>query len=163
MGGSKRPPSLNSVTYILQWWNLVELYLTSSRSRKHMNHLTHLLVFADISVFLPKTSKFCYIKKYRHRLHIDKQLLIPLTYFEFLKIALIKMVQLLMMSAKMATLGFLKIKVFWKNGYEVIMFVHDATNKISSRDSNCIVDVVIWPKFGNSSIYIREVIMTWFL
>ena len=112
--------------------------------------------------FLPKTSKCCYIKKYRHRLHIDTQLLIPLTYFEFLKIALIKLVQLLMMSAKMATLGFIKIKVFWKNGYEVIMFVHDVTNKILSRDSNCIVDVVIWPKFGNSSIYIREVIMTSF-
>ena len=30
-------------------------------------------------------------------------------------------------------------------------FVHDATNKLLSRNVNYIVDVVIWPKFRNSS------------
>ena len=39
------------------------------------------------------------------------------------------------------------------------MSVHDITNKILSRDSNYIVDVVMWPKFGNSSISMREVII----
>ena len=34
-----------------------------------------------------------------------------------------------LMSAKMATLDFLKIKVFWINGY-VIIFVYDVTQKI---------------------------------
>ena len=70
------------------------------------------------------------------------------------------MVTILMMSAKMATLGLLKIKVFWNKGYDVIISVHDVTNKILSRDSNYIIDVVMWPKFGNSSICIREVIIT---
>ena len=70
------------------------------------------------------------------------------------------MVTILMMSAKMATLGFLKIKVFWNKGYDVIISIHDATNKILSRDSNYIVDVVMWPKFGNSSTSMREVIIT---
>ena len=70
------------------------------------------------------------------------------------------MVTILMMSAKMATLGLLKIKVFWNKGYDVIISVHDVTNKILSRDSNYIVDVVMWPKFGNSSISVREVIIT---
>ena len=65
-----------------------------------------------------------------------------------------------MMSAKLATPGFLKIKVFWNKGYDVIISVHDFTNNILSRDSNYIVDVVMWPKFGNSSISIREVIIT---
>ena len=65
-----------------------------------------------------------------------------------------------MMSAKMATLGLLKIKVFWNKGYDVIIFVHDVTNKILSRDSNYIVDVVMWPKFGNSSISMKEIIIT---
>ena len=65
-----------------------------------------------------------------------------------------------MMSAKMATPGLRKIKVFWKKGYDVIIFVNDVTNKILSRDSNYIVDVVMWPKFGNSSISMREVIIT---
>ena len=52
-----------------------------------------------------------------------------------------------LMSAKLATLGLLKIKVTWNNGYDVIIFVH-VTNKILSRYSNYIVDVVIWPKLG---------------
>ena len=65
-----------------------------------------------------------------------------------------------MMSAKMATPGLLKITVFWNKGYDVIISVDDVTNKILSRDSNYIVDVVMWPKFGNSSIYIREVVIT---
>ena len=70
------------------------------------------------------------------------------------------MVTILMMSAKMATLGLLKIKVFWNKGYDVIISVHDVTNKILSSDSNYIIDVVMWPKFGNSSISMREVIIT---
>ena len=59
------------------------------------------------------------------------------------------MVEILMMSAKLVTLGLLKIEVFWNKGYEVIIFVHDVTNKILSPNSNYIVDGVMWPKFGN--------------
>ena len=70
------------------------------------------------------------------------------------------MVTILMMSAKMATPCLLKIKAFWKKGYDIIISVHDVTNKILSRDPNYIVDVVMWPKFGNSSISVREVIIT---
>ena len=46
------------------------------------------------------------------------------------------------MSAKMAGPGFLKIKVFWNKSYDVIISVYDVTNKILSRDSNYIADVV---------------------
>ena len=69
------------------------------------------------------------------------------------------MVTILMMSAKITTLALLKIKVFWNNGYDVIIYVHDVTSKILSRDSNYIVDEVMWPKFGNSNISMREVII----
>ena len=55
------------------------------------------------------------------------------------------MVKILMMSAKMATPGLLKITVFWNKGYDVIISVDDVTNKILSRDSNYIVDVFMWP------------------
>ena len=65
-----------------------------------------------------------------------------------------------MMSAEMVTPGLLKITVFWNKGYDVIISVHDVTNKILLRDSNYIVDVVMWPKFSNSSSSIREVIIT---
>ena len=34
-----------------------------------------------------------------------------------------------MMSAKLATLGLLKIKVFWNKGYDVITFVCDVPTK----------------------------------
>ena len=64
------------------------------------------------------------------------------------------------MSAKMATLGLLKITVFWNKDYDVIISVDDVTNTFLSGDSNYIVDVFMWPKFGNSSISIREVITT---
>ena len=58
-----------------------------------------------------------------------------------------------MVSAKMATLAFLKIMVFWNKGYDAIIPVDDVTNKVSSRYSNYIVDLFMWPKFGKSSIY----------
>ena len=41
--------------------------------------------------------------------------------------------------------------------------VHYVTNKILPWDSNSIVDVVMWSKFGCSSISKREVIITLFL
>ena len=125
-----------------------------------MNHVTYPLSSADISIFLPKISKCYYIKKYRYRFHLDRQFLILLTFLETLRIVLINMVTILMMSAKMATPGLLKIKVFWNKGYDVIISVHDVTNKILSRDSNYIIDVVMWPKFGNCSISMRKVIIT---
>ena len=49
--------------------------------------------------------------------------------------------------------------VFWNKDYDIITSVCDITNKILSLDSNYIV-VVMWPKFGNSSISMREVIIT---
>ena len=70
------------------------------------------------------------------------------------------MVKILMMSAKMAAPAILKIKAFWKKGYYVIYSVYDVINKILSNDSNYIMDVVMWPKFGKSSICIIEVIIT---
>ena len=57
-----------------------------------------------------------------------------------------------MMSPKLATPGFLKIKFFWNKGYEVIIYVNDNRNKVLSRDSNYIIDAVMRQKFGDSSI-----------
>ena len=125
-----------------------------------MNHVTHPLSSTDISILSPETSKFCYIKKYRYRFYFGKKFLIFLTFIESLRIFLIKMVIILTMSAKMATQCLLKITVFWNKGYDIIIPADDITNKILLRDSNYIVDVSMWPKFGNSSISLREVITT---
>ena len=55
-----------------------------------------------------------------------------------------------MMSVKLATPGLLEIKVFLNKGYDAIISFDDVTNKMLSRDSNYIVDVVMCLKFGNS-------------
>ena len=57
-----------------------------------------------------------------------------------------------MMAAKLATLSLLEIKVFLNKSYDVIISLHDVTNKFLSRDSNYIADVVMWPNFGNSVV-----------
>ena len=72
--------------------------------------MVHLLNSADISIFLLEISNFCYIKKYRSKFHFTATFLIPITFFESLKFVLINMVTMLMVSAKVATLGLFKIK-----------------------------------------------------
>ena len=55
-----------------------------------------------------------------------------------------------MMSAKLATIGLLKIKIFSNKGYDIINFVHNVNIKFLSHVSNYIVEVFMSPKFGNS-------------
>ena len=64
------------------------------------------------------------------------------------------------MSAKLVTPGLLEIKLFQNKGYDIVIFDYSVTKKISSKDSNYIVYVVMWPKFGNTSISVREFIVT---
>ena len=66
-----------------------------------------------------------------------------LTFLESLRMVLINMVTILMMSAKMGIPDLFKEKVFLKKVYDVIIFVHDVTNKILSPDSNYNVNVVM--------------------
>ena len=83
--------------------------------------MTHPLNSADISIFSLEISKFCYKDWLQlHGYNFDE-----------------------LISAKMATLGFLEINVFWNKVYDIINFVYDdVTNKTLSRDSNYIVNVV---------------------
>ena len=66
----------------------------------------------------------------------------------------------ILMSAELATPGLLKIKIFRNKGCDFIIPDYDVINKLLSHESNYIVDVVMWPKFGNFSISMREVIVT---
>ena len=49
-GPKKSPPTLKSVTHILQWWNVAQLHLTQRRSKKK-NESRDTLNSADISIF----------------------------------------------------------------------------------------------------------------
>ena len=63
VGGKKVPPPLKSVTRLLQWCNLALFYLTLRRPKKYMNHVTHPLISADISIFSSKISRFLLYQK----------------------------------------------------------------------------------------------------
>ena len=60
------------------------------------------------------------------------------------------------MSAKLIALLLLKIKTVLYKVHAVIISVHDVTKKVLSGETNDFVDVVMWPKFGNSSNSMRE-------
>ena len=64
-----------------------------------------------------------------------------------------------MVATLMMSLDPLKIKIFWNKFQDVITSAHDVP-KILWLESNCIVDLVMWPKFGYSSTSMREVIIT---
>ena len=162
MGGAKRSP-LPKICYIyptMMKLGTVIPYL--KRIQKLYESRDTPLDFCWHQHFLPEISKFCYIMKYRYRFHLDTWFLILLTFLESLRIILINVVTILMISAKMATPGFLKIKDFWKKGYDVITSVDKVTNKILLHDSNYNVNMVMWPKFRNSSTSVRKVIITSF-
>ena len=65
-----------------------------------------------------------------------------------------------MMFTKMTTLDFLKIKILWNKGYDVIIAGHDVINSILPRETYYTIDVLMWTKLGNSSTSVREVIIT---
>ena len=147
--GQKAPPLLPKICHI---------YPTMMKLGTLIAYLKKIQKLYESRDTPPELSWHQHIKKYRYRLHFDTWFLILLTFLESLNIFLINMVIILMMSAKIATLGLLKTKIFWNKGDDVIIPVHEVNNKILSRDSNYIIDVVMWPKFGNSSISMREVI-----
>ena len=69
-GGGKKTPSLKSVTKSDNDETCYS-YTLPKEYPEYMNHVTHPLSSVDISIFSPEIRKFCYIKKYRHTLHID--------------------------------------------------------------------------------------------
>ena len=67
------------------------------------------------------------------------------------------LIAILMMSARTDTLGLLKIILSWKNVNDVIISIYEVISKTSLYDSNYIVDMVMKPKFGNTSISMTEI------
>ena len=51
--------------------------------QRFINHVTHPFSSADINIFPPEISKFCYIETYKYRLDFGTYFLIVLTSFEY--------------------------------------------------------------------------------
>ena len=114
-------------------------------------------VLLTSAIFHQKSANFAISRNKCIDCIFDTKFSVLLTFLESFKIVLIRKVTIFMMSAKMATPGLLKITIFWNKGYDVVISVYDVTNKILSGDSNLIMDVVMWPNFGNFSISMRKV------
>ena len=112
VGGPKRPPLLKICHTYPIMIKLVTVVPYLKKIPKIYKSRDIPLSSADTSILSPEIIKSSYIKKYRYRMHFDKLPLILLSYFESLRIVLINIVIILMMSAKMAGLGLLRIKVF---------------------------------------------------
>ena len=70
-GGSKKAPLPKICHTYPTMMKLGTVISYLKKIQKYMNHVTHHLRFADISIFSTDVSKFCYIKKYIYRLHFD--------------------------------------------------------------------------------------------
>ena len=115
MGGAKRPPLLKICCTnhtVMKLGTLIPLI--PKGDPKTIWITWHVPLVLLTSTFLPEITKFCYIKKYKYRFHLDTKLLTLLTFLESLRIVLINVVKIMMMSAKMATSGLLEIKILWK-------------------------------------------------
>ena len=108
-GGQKGPfPKICHAYSTMMKLDAVIPYL--KKIQKHIIHVTHLWSSGDISIFSPEVNNFCYI---RYRLHFNTYFLILLTFFKCLKVhCLSALVAILMMSAKLVTLGLLKKGIF---------------------------------------------------
>ena len=85
--------------------------------------------------------------------------MILLAFIEFLKLLFIKVIAILMILPKLATPNLLKLNFIWNNCDDIIISVSVVTNKILSLVSNYMLDLVMWPKYGNSNISMEEVTM----
>ena len=84
----------------------------------------------------PEINKFYPMKKCRYGLHFDTQFLVLLSFTEFLETFLMKMVNILIMLAKVTFLGLLEIIFCLNKYYGIKISIHHVTNKILSCDSN---------------------------
>ena len=154
----KSPPPWN-LSRIPKMMKLGSYTLPKEDLKKYINCVTHILKFCWHQHFFNGNQQILLYQE------IEMQIAFWHIISNFLNVPWVckdcfNMVTILMMSAKMATVGLLKMKLFWNKGYDFIIYVHDITNKIISRDLNYIADVVIWLKFDNSSISMTEVIIT---
>ena len=89
-------------------------------------------------------------------MHFNTKFIIILNLSAFSKVFFPNMGAILMLSAKLTTLGVLKRKILLNKIDNFLISIFHVTNKDLSRGSNYIVDMAMWLKFANFSISMRE-------
>ena len=153
-GGGKK----SHISYKDETWHTYTLTKEDQKNIYKSDDI--LLAFCWHQHFLPGNQQILLYKEIKIKIVFWFIISSSFNFFKSLQIFLINVVTILMMPAKMATLGLLKMKVFWNKFFDVIISVYDRINKILSCDLSYIVDVVMWLKFGNSSTSMRGVIIT---
>ena len=135
-GRAKWLSSQKSVTHILHWWNLTVI--------SYLNKVHKIRKSRD------KPHEFCW---HQHFFTKNHQFLSLQRFFS----------EHGWISDDVSKIGYSRSssnKGNWNKGYDFKTSVFGVTNKILLLESNSIVDVVRWPKFGNFRISMREVIIT---
>ena len=151
-GGGGRQGGKPQMSYNDEVWHRHTLPKEGS---KNLCITSHPLSSPDICNFFNKNQQILLYQETKMKTAFSYKNSNSFNFFESVKIFLINMFTILMMLTKMATLGFLRKKIFWNKYCDVIISVHDVTHKNLSRDSSYTVDVVMWPKFDKSSISMR--------
>ena len=111
MGGKKASPSFppHTCSTVMKLDTVIPY---RKMIQKHINYVRH------PSIFYRKSATFVITRN----TDIVFEWIISnfLNFFESLKVVLINLVAILMMSAKVATLGLLKVNIFWNKGYDII-------------------------------------------
>ena len=151
--GQKGPPSLKSVTQILQWWNpkkIQKIYESRDTALEFCWHQHFFTRNQQILLYQEKQIQISFwyiISNYCKFFWVFNDCFSKYGYnFD-----------------DVSKNGYTRLslnKAILKNGYDVIISNHDVTSKILSCDSNYVVGVVMWPKFGDCSISMKEVIIT---
>ena len=135
---------LEVVTHIPKWWNLAQFLLACRRSEKiHKSGVTLLEFcwhqhFSPVAIFVISRNKD------------ENCILIHSLWLFWLLINFFNQHDcILMMAAKLATSD-LEIKPFLNKGSGVKISVYDVTNKVLLSDSNNIIDLLSWLKFGKA-------------
>ena len=118
-----------AATHMLQWWDLAQLQLTQRRPWKYINHVKNSVSSAvNVQWSVDININFCYIKKYRYRLHFNKSFQFFIYFLDSLKFFIINM-----MSAKSANLDLLKKATHLMLRFYIIICV----NKILWHELSC--------------------------
>ena len=135
LGETKKTPFLKSVTHVQQWCSLLK------EDPKYIQISWHMPWVLLASAFFIGNQQFLLYQEIPTKIGLQNIIsiyfilfvLFFFAFFEFWKVILINITAIFIMSAKLAPLVLLNIKIFWKKYYDVIISAHDSWIKLYCR------------------------------